>query len=715
MPFNIKSANINENWLFEFTHSGGTLRLSYQDYHDGTNFYFGSVTNRVSLRESVNLERSTSQNSNTSVTVMNFTFQGQPLSEFIFGATNNFINRNVTIKSVVNKQTAQTIATFRLARIDLMIDTIQFSLIAHRPWDNVTLPNSKTLRNKYVPIVYGNYTRNSITEFVSTDTPSSATDTTYFADSDFIEDYTSNDYFPAPYYISAGGREEFTTGIHSMSSDAQPAFYDAAVDKFIPLSTPIAANSVRTTNHYVTSCKRHFARGFAYRADGFTDNHTAWTDEADAFDGSTVSYAQLIKTFTSTNGDVFTQSHTDTDITYTFPIPSGELNAGSMVIHFQTISTILNYSSGDIYELKIYVDWTGTGDNFELEVDQSHSSNGTFTNTVVVFENFAEDETLPEQFLIGVNRRIKDDTFDSSNALNATTTVRIKEIGIFVEMINKEKDGLTAYCAGDGLTDSFASGGAAITEIHEAHRDLLIRFAGMTNSTPTGWSTLDAAKDWKIRYWQTKLEDLENILNRLQYEGGFIFRFKRGNSAEPEYIFIKDSYSSGDIDFTITQGDISNVKISTLDFSKLLTKMNVNYDLHPTDSRYLTKKTAFSHTVRNAYNIDTLENIVDVNLNAYVGPDVTEYDNSTLVENANPNNDFFAYYYRIYGQPAIIINADIVNPAFYDIDIGSLVSFSDMHPAKAFGKAYTNVVFMITSLTRSPGLLKVEAREIGAI
>ena len=129
MPFNIKSANINENWLFEFTHSGGTLRLSYQDYHDGTNFYFGSVTNRVSLRESVNLEQSTSQNSNTSVTVMNFTFQGQPLSEFIFGATNNFINRNVTIKSVVNKQTAQTIATFRLARIDLMVDTIQFSLI----------------------------------------------------------------------------------------------------------------------------------------------------------------------------------------------------------------------------------------------------------------------------------------------------------------------------------------------------------------------------------------------------------------------------------------------------------------------------------------------------------------------------------------------------------------------------------------------------------
>jgi len=38
-----------------------------------------------------------------------------------------------------------------------------------------------------------------------------------------------------------------------------------------------------------------------------------------------------------------------------------------------------------------------------------------------------------------------------------------------------------------------------------------------------------------------------------------------------------------------------------------------------------------------------------------------------------------------------------------------------MYPEKAFGKSFTNVVFMITSLSRTMGSLKFTAREIGAI
>ena len=143
--------------------------------------------------------------------------------------------------------------------------------------------------------------------------------------------------------------------------------------------------------------------------------------------------------------------------------------------------------------------------------------------------------------------------------------------------------------------------------------------------------------------------------------------------------------------------------------------MNVNYDLHPAGGRYLTKKTAYSNTVRTNYNIQSKENIVDVNLVAYISPDVTEYDNSTAVESANPNDDFFAYYHNIIGTPRVIVKGVIVNPKFYDIDTGDLVQFSDMYPEKAFGKAYTDVVFMITLLQRTAGTLKFEAREIGEI
>ena len=68
---------------------------------------------------------------------------------------------------------------------------------------------------------------------------------------------------------------------------------------------------------------------------------------------------------------------------------------------------------------------------------------------------------------------------------------------MYSEMMNEEKDGLTGYCAGDGLTNSWDS--SPITKINEAHRDMLIRFAGMATTTPTNWSTLDSTKNWGRR------------------------------------------------------------------------------------------------------------------------------------------------------------------------------------------------------------------------
>jgi hypothetical protein len=38
-----------------------------------------------------------------------------------------------------------------------------------------------------------------------------------------------------------------------------------------------------------------------------------------------------------------------------------------------------------------------------------------------------------------------------------------------------------------------------------------------------------------------------------------------------------------------------------------------------------------------------------------------------------------------------------------------------MYPEKAFGRSFTDVVYMITSLSRTMGSLRFTAREIGAI
>ena len=707
----IKLSNIQENWLFEFAYNSGTLYLSMIDYDDGTNYYHGAVLNKPTIRESLDLATSKANSANISLSVANFDYQGSPLSEFLFGGSNYFINREVTVKSKVNNTTPEVIGYFRVNDIVQNEDKINFLLVAHRIWDYIDLPVDKTLKNEYVPIVYGNYTKNSNTSIIDSESPT-------YGSAVFTTSINGNDYFPAPYYTSKGGKEEMTTGIHSLSSNAELAFYDSALDKFIPFTDPSSANSTRTTNHYISKAKRHFARGFGHRPNDHTDHHGKWTDEANAYNTNTGDYAQYSYTFTaSSSASTLTEANTANDIDYSFTIPSGKLSKGKMVFEIVTFHALTDFNpSADTYEVKIYIDYTGTGDNYEEVISEDNGDLGfnNHTGANAITKAFTYDDRHPDTIKIGIYRRVVDAAgAGGSNPVVAQTIVRINDIKMYPEMINEEKDGLNGYCAGDGLTKSWNSN--ALTEIHEAHRDMLIRFAGMATTTPTNWSGLNSTKNWGIRYWQTKLQSLKSILEKLQYEGGFIFKFKRGKVAEPEYIYIKDSYSSGDINYTLTKNDINKVQVNITDFGDLVSKMNVNYDLHPSGGRYLTKKTAYSNTVRTNYNIQSKENIVDVNLDAYVSPDVTEYDNSTAVESANPNDDFFAYYHNIIGTPRIIVKGVIVNPAFYDIDTGDLVQFSDMYPEKAFGKAYTNVVFMITLLQRTAGTLKFEAREIGAL
>tara|TARA_R100000458_G_C8275995_1_gene251168 strand:- start:1022 stop:3163 length:2142 start_codon:yes stop_codon:yes gene_type:complete len=707
----IKLSNIQENWLFEFAYNSGTLYLSMADYNDNTNQYHGAVLNKPTIRESLDLAASKANSANISLTVANFNYKGNLLSEFLFGGSNYFINREVTVKSQVNDTTPEVIGYFRVNDMMQNEDTIQFLLVAHRIWDYIDLPIDKTLKNEYVPIVYGNYTKNSNTSIIDSESPT-------YSSAVFTTSITGNDYFPAPYYRSAGGKEEMTTGIHSIDPNAELAFYDSAFDKFIPFTDPTSANVVRTTNHYISKSKKHFARGFGHRPNDHTDHHGKWTDEAKAYNTDTGDYAEYSFTFTaSASNPNITEQNTANDIDYSFTIPAGKLNKGKMVFEIVTFHALTDFNpSADTYEVKVFIDYTGTGDSFEEVISEDNGDLGfnNHTGANAITKAFTYDDRHPDTIKIGIYRRVVDDVgAGGSNPVVAQTIVRINDIKMYPEMINEEKDGLTGYCAGDGLTNSWDS--SAITEIHEAHRDMLIRFAGMATTTPTNWSTLDSTKNWGIRYWQTKLQSLKSILEKLQYEGGFIFKFKRGKVAEPEYIYIKDSYSSGDINYTITKDDISKAEIKITDFGDLVSKMNVNYDLHPSGGRYITKKTAFSNTVRTNYNIQSKENIVDVNLDAYISPDVTEYDNSTAVESANPNDDFFAYYHNIIGTPRVIVKGVIVNPAFYDIDTGDLVQFSDMYPEKAFGKAYTDLVFMITLLQRTAGTLQFEAREIGEI
>ncbi len=703
----IKLGAITENWLVEIAGASTTLRLSFADCTISSNHYYGVILNSPTIRESIDLKDSKSKTSNINIDIPDFMYGGSLISELLFGGSDNFINRVVTVKSVISNATPEIIGYFRLNHISRSIDKISLEMASHRPWDFVDLPSVKTARNNYVPIAYGNYEKNSNTSYSSPI---------------FETSLDGHLYYPCPYEQSRTGRQEFNVAIIDRSTDAELAYYDNGLDIFIPFTTPISNTFSRTANAFISTCEKYFRRGFAYRADGHTDYHSAWANETNAYDTNTATFSRYDATadLTNDNGGVVSVSKDNTDIDFTFPKPDGKLNNAVIKIELKITATHgSNFASGsDDFNLRVYVDWDG-GTNYGDAL--FHTTDNLNDHAVTLSKTFTvdDDASFPDTIKLAIQWNAQDVANFGSPGSQWDQLVRvdIKDVNVTAEIINEEADIPLAYVAADGLPATTWNSGNAITEIHQAHRDILYRFADVTTASGSidGWSALETSKDWLIRYWKLNLTSLQSVLEKLQYEGGFIFRFKRGNTAVPQYIHIKDSYGDSDVDYTITKHDIKNININITPFSDLITKMNVNDRKHPTGKRYTRLRTATSSTVRTAYNIASKENTLDVNLDAYINPEITEYDNSTKVEDANANDNFFSYYYQVVGVPRLIVTGSIVNFAFYNIDVGDIVEFADMQPVKAFNKAFTDVAFIITSITRKVGVLDFEAQEIAAI
>jgi len=259
---------------------------------------------------------------------------------------------------------------------------------------------------------------------------------------------------------------------------------------------------------------------------------------------------------------------------------------------------------------------------------------------------------------------------------------------------------------------------AAIDEVHKAHRDLLIRFAGMSTDTPTGYSALDTARDgWDIRWWILEPKPLKDILEQMQFEGGFVFRYQKGNPNQPQYIHIANSETT---DATLSKNDISNINIKHSPFSELVTKKLVSHFRHSATGNYIVSveievpKSTSSPTSRTKWNINAKENVQTVNLEMLVTAGGVG-DTDPTGENRNAN--WSAYTNAIFGDIKLMVDCEIVNPYFYDLEVGSIVEFDEnnMYPTTPMGHnsaTWNNLQFIIVGTNRTPGKLGVELREI---
>ena len=65
----------------------------------------------------------------------------------------------------------------------------------------------------------------------------------------------------------------------------------------------------------------------------------------------------------------------------------------------------------------------------------------------------------------------------------------------------------------------------------------------------------------------------------------------------------------------------------------------------------------------------------------------------------------------------LLVSCTIVNPKFYGLEVGNVVEFdnNNMYPEVPFGvnsASWNNLKFVVTSVGRSPGELKIQVREI---
>ena len=752
----IKLGNIRENWLFKLSNNNsGFLYFAFSDVTYNSNFYHGVILNSPSIRESIDLMRSTAKTSGITISIPDFTYQGDLISKELFGGTNAYINRECTVHSKINEDTPTQIGSFRIVSITTDGQKLNIRMNSHRPWNMITIPDTRTTdKRKIVPIAYGNYTRNSASTLAS---PQDVTDLTSYA------------YRPVEFNKIHEGFALYTNA-NSASAEAELAIYNEQFNVFVPLLDAIDT-TVNTDNadHAKANplCRHIFTvtpnKLTQYQLDsGITASNTA-----NMIDGNSSTFAQFTASTSSTllAGYVFDINIPEDEESFkkvvdsdqneikvnnsdfnatadTFNIDSGfstnDIFEGAVIKLKEEIMTITNVSSNTLTVTRGAFNTTAISheDNeeifttrnlnileFEYEWDETTDGGKAILAVGTPSENFVDNNITADvsknTIKIPYSSNNGDKIFvfmiwDGFTASAVAGSFKIYNIKI-VASREEKKPPKKLYIANDGPSDNITGSGSPVLNIHEAHLDLLNRFTGLDVATSPnvnidGWTSLNSNRsDWDVRVWINKEFDLKEVLEQMQFEGCFIFRFKQGDSTKPQYIYIKNSYSSGDIT-TLSKNDIADVSLRHVDFNEIFTSMVVNFGRHPAIAEHRRQETHKVDATRTKYNIQTKENIRTFTLDFVKNPNDVEFDAGTL-------QTFISHYYNLFGDIKLEIDFTLVNPAFYDLEVGSILQFdnNNMYPETPFGynsSSWSNINFMIITTSRSRGELKIKAKQI---
>lgn len=706
---------------------GGFLPLSYRDTKVDNVFYHGVVKSSASIRNSIDVLKSTEKIGNLSLSIINSKYQGNDLSKELFLGSNNYYNRTIKVYSQLNEinDISECLQLYhgRLTSISHNDSDIKLSIVQKSPWDNITIPNVKSERGNFFPVVYGNYIKNTST-------------------------------YASTAYVGTLKRQAFPVKVDSInyyyncllhkdigSTDTMLHYYEESMDAFLPLEDSHNAFALGDGYALKTSWKlkrhikfkplgviaRSLGANFTNIIDGDVDHALsdgqASIDMAKASDGASTNIHKdnlFTLPLLSDLPDIISTSNNHglkVEVTWNMTGVSGTTtNTNGLTVNSITIYDQSRYATGSIPNSTSDGTQFATNGTFNGSLTSGTSttisevtSATTGSVTANSYHTYPWDNGMSIRF-----KRVVTSATDGAGGFSSTIdgTLNVADVRLtgtfrihdYASRVNEIKE---LYCGADGLTASWDSG--AITLGYEAHRDLLIRYAGMPTIEPENWSALESDRNtWAIRYWLHDEKDLKKILEKLQYEFGIIASISPSGVLKYKWIHgtgTNNAFRAEDVVATLNKTDISNTEIKTTSLKDVVTKTIINYRKHPAKDSYINRVTALNADPRSKYNIKSKENIATVNLDALtLAPATTPATNKQA--------DFYSYYSQVNSDVKKIVDCEIVNiQKGYLLETGDIIKFDDM-VVEPFGSDWSNY-YMIVSISRSAGKIKITAREVG--
>ena len=683
--------NFKENWLFQFYDDAESsfIPLAYEDTTVDSVVYYGAIMNIANIRSNITLESSKSSTSNVSITIPNFQYDGTYVIKRLFGPNRTTINNKVKIYSQINDQSVLSSCTQiydgKLVSVEQNDNEINLLIVAYRPFDNISIGSEK-YGPVYIPVAYGDYTANASNDY----------DNITLGSHEANDDFQNFTYRKAPFSGTFGGESFFLHGMRDVSSGARIAFYDTSLDRFFPLFPgDDDSTNFASSGYYATETDKELKRAFYMRP----VSASITTQHEDATVSGSYPLVNLIDTDNS--------SYMQIDITFS----GGASSPKTVVIDLPMARADGKFSKAQT-SLKHICSCTGASVlHFTHSFTLANGSNSTTGSLATGSSSTTEGSAFTDSFedtmtlTVSVQR--------TSSGSSATFTINLYDVYLRTEFItNLDFDRKTEfmYTAADGLTESYTGGNSSTTleSPVKIHRDLLARYTDydVADGAIVNWSDIVSDRSsWKMRINITDPIFLEKLLEKICYEGCLIFTFD--NTGQGKYIYIKNSYSGGDVNYTLSNNDYSSIHSQHRNLQNVYTKMEIDSDIHPGKKSYTTRSTSSNTVTRNnLFGSSSNENTKHIKLDYLYTPIIDSADPRT----DNPNASFAAYYNQIIGDVYRDIIVQIVNPDMYGIDIGDIVQFSDGLNSLPLGESWTNQYFMITNVNRKLGSLQAIAK-----